>query len=111
MRWPAWPPDHPQGQSQVSDAAGQRTLDVEERVHLTLGHATETEPEPQVLADRLRAAVPRTSSAVGMIGSPSDIDDMLAAFAECGGEELRSKLTADQGAVLQAALREAPSRM
>jgi uncharacterized membrane protein len=76
-----------------------------------LGHATETEPEPQVLADRLRAAVPRTSSAVVMIGSPSDIDDMLAAFAECGGEELRSKLTADQGAVLQAALREAPSRM
>lgn len=69
-----------------------------------LAPATETEPEPAALAEQLREAVPRGSSAVVMIGSPHDVDEVLDALADSGGEVIRRRLTPEQVAALQASL-------
>jgi uncharacterized membrane protein len=70
---------------------------------------TETEPEPLVLAERLREAVPREGSAIVMIASPHDVGETLDALADTGGEVTREKLAADQVAALEAALSDAPA--
>lgn len=72
-----------------------------------LAPPTETELEPEALADQLRTAVPRSSSALVMIGSPGDVDEMLAALAGAGGEVTRQKLAPEQVAKLEASLAEA----
>jgi uncharacterized membrane protein len=71
-----------------------------------LAPPTETEREPKVLADGLRTAVPRSSSALVMIGAPASVDEMLAAVADGGGDVSRRKLTPDQIAKLNASLDE-----
>jgi uncharacterized membrane protein len=74
-----------------------------------LGERSETDREPSLLADQLRTAVPRSDSAIVLIGPAADVDEMLAAIAERGGEVVRHTFTADEAAVLQASLSEAPA--
>lgn len=72
------------------------------------GTSSDTEPEPQVLADQLRVAVPRSSSAVVLIAAAPDVDEMLAALGEGAQGVTRQTLTADQVAELEASLSAAP---
>ena len=72
------------------------------------GAADETEAEPQVLAEQLRAAVPRSSSAVVLIGPSEDVDAMVSALGESARAVTRQTLTADQAAALEASLGTAP---
>jgi uncharacterized membrane protein len=73
-----------------------------------VGEPDETDPEPQVLADRIRDAVPRSGSAIVLIASPSDVDEMLAAIGS-DGDVLRRSLTPDEVAALQSSLAETPA--
>jgi uncharacterized membrane protein len=73
------------------------------------GEPSEADPEPQLLVDQLRAAVPRSGSAIVLIAAPRDIDDMLAAIGDIDGEVTRQALTADQVAALQATLNATPA--
>jgi uncharacterized membrane protein len=70
---------------------------------------SETDSEPQLLVDKLRAAVPRSGSAIVLIAAARDVDEMLAAIAGSGGEVVRQTLTADQAAALQASLTTTPA--
>jgi uncharacterized membrane protein len=71
-----------------------------------VGTSSETDPEPQLLVDRLRAAVPRSSSAIVMIASAPDVHEMLAVIGESGGAVVRQTLTAEQTVALRASLGE-----
>jgi uncharacterized membrane protein len=73
-----------------------------------VGEPIETDPEPQLLVDRLRTAVPRSSSAIVLIAPARDVDDMLTAIGG-DGETVRQTLTADQAAALQASLSATPA--
>jgi uncharacterized membrane protein len=73
-----------------------------------LGPPTETDPEPQALVEQLRAALAPSSSAIVMIGPARDVDEMLAALADSGGDVIRQTLTAEQGVALEASLRDRP---
>ncbi len=72
------------------------------------GTPSDVEPEPQVLADQLRAAVPRSSSALVLIAPGPDVDEMLAALGEDAQRVTRQTLTEDQAARLEASLSMAP---
>lgn len=69
-----------------------------------LAEPTETDPEPQVLVDQLREALPRSSSALVMVAPPSDVDEMLTAVGVT-----RRVLTPGQVAALEASLSQAPT--
>jgi uncharacterized membrane protein len=73
-----------------------------------VGKPTETDPEPHALVEQLRTEVPRSTSAVVMIGSARDVDDMLAAIGDSGGEVIRETLTFEQAAAIDASLADAP---
>jgi uncharacterized membrane protein len=73
------------------------------------GEPTEADPEPRLLVDQLRAAVPRSGSAIVLIAAPRDVDDMLAAIGDTEAEVTRQALTADQVAALQATLNTTPA--
>jgi len=73
-----------------------------------LGRPTETESKPQALVDQLRATLPRSSSALVMIAPARDVDQMLAALGDSGGDVIRERLTAAQAAALAASLADAP---
>jgi uncharacterized membrane protein len=74
-----------------------------------LGPVSDAEPEPLELADKLRAAVPRSSSAVVMVAEAADVDAMLAAFETSAEDVVRRALTTDEQARLEAALSAAPA--
>jgi uncharacterized membrane protein len=74
-----------------------------------LGKPTETDPEPYALVEQLRAALPRPSSAIVMIGPAHDVEEMLAAIGDDGGEVIRHTLTVEQVAALEASLADAPT--
>jgi uncharacterized membrane protein len=72
------------------------------------GKASEVEAEPEALAEQLRAAVPRSSSAIVLIGDPPDVDEMVAAL-DAGAQGIsRQTLTPEQQAALEASLSAAP---
>jgi uncharacterized membrane protein len=72
------------------------------------GKPSEVEAEPDALAGQLRAAVPRSSSAIVLISEPPDVDEMVAAL-DAGAEGIsRQTLTAEQQAALEASLSSAP---
>jgi uncharacterized membrane protein len=73
------------------------------------GTPSEADPEPQLLVDQLRAAVPRSGSAIVLIAAPRDVDDMVAAIGDTDGEVTRQVLTADEVADLQTALSSTPA--
>jgi uncharacterized membrane protein len=72
------------------------------------GKPSEVEAEPEALAEQLRAAVPRSSSAIVLIGDPPDVDEMVAAL-DAGAQGItRRTLTQEQRAALEASLSAAP---
>jgi uncharacterized membrane protein len=73
-----------------------------------VGKPTETDAEPHALVERLRAALPRPSSAIVMIGPARDVDEMMAAIGDNGGEVIRETLTVEQAAAVEASLADAP---
>ena len=73
-----------------------------------VGKPTEVDPEPQALADELRAAVPRGSSAMVVIANAPDVDALLAAVHDPRAHITRKTLTPDEAAAIQTSLREAP---
>jgi uncharacterized membrane protein len=72
------------------------------------GKPSDTEAEPEPLTDRLRAAVPRSGSAIVLIASPDDVDAMLAALGE-DADVVRQSLSAEQERALASSLGDAPS--
>jgi uncharacterized membrane protein len=73
-----------------------------------VGQPTETEAQPQELADRIREAVPRSWSAIVLIAPASDVDEMLAAIGD-GADVLRRSLTPDEVAALESSLGGTPA--
>lgn len=71
-------------------------------------NVSDSEDEPHELADQLRVAVPKSSSAVVLIASPADVDEMVAALGESAQGVTRRSLTADEAAALEASLSTAP---
>ena len=72
------------------------------------GKASDVEAEPEALAGQLRAAVPRSSSAIVLIADPPDVDEMIAALDAGAQRVTRETLTADQQTALEASLSAAP---
>jgi uncharacterized membrane protein len=73
------------------------------------GSPSETDAEPQALADRLRAAVPRSGSAIVLIAGAEDADEMIAAVGQPSGLAIRRTLSAEEVAALQASLSASPA--
>jgi uncharacterized membrane protein len=73
-----------------------------------VGEPSEHEEEPQALVDRLRAAVPPSTSAIVMIAEPGDVEQLLAALGEDAGGAVRQQLTSDQIDALETSLGSAP---
>jgi uncharacterized membrane protein len=72
------------------------------------GKPSDVEAEPEALAEQLRAAVPRSSSAIVLISDPPDVDEMVAAL-DAGAQGItRQTLSAEQEAALEASLSSAP---
>jgi uncharacterized membrane protein len=78
----------------------------------------ENDPEPEVLVERLRAAVPRAGSAIILIAEPSEVDEMLAGLGDrsevatlttLDADVTRTTLHADDVAALQKSLSEWPA--
>ena len=68
------------------------------------GPSSDTEAEPKALAEQLRAALPRSSSALVLIAGAPDVDEMLAALGVSAQRITRRTLSADQEAELDASL-------
>ena len=77
-------------------------------VGANVGHPKEVEDEPEALAERLREAVPRASSAIVMIAPAPEVDEMLAALGESAQDVIRRTLADGETAALEAALATAP---
>jgi len=72
------------------------------------GAPSDFEQEPELLADRLREVLPRSSSAIVLIAPAPEVDEMLAALGDGGESRLRRTLTPEQTEELEAALSSAP---
>jgi uncharacterized membrane protein len=73
------------------------------------GKPSETDAEPEPLAERLRAAVPRLSSAVVVIADTSDVDELIVALGAAGAQVTRRALTPDDLAAVQSSLSASPA--
>ena len=73
------------------------------------GKPSETDAEPEQLAERLRAAVPRSGSAIVLIAEANEVDAMVAAIGEASGQVLRKALTPEEAAEVQASLSASPA--
>jgi hypothetical protein len=71
------------------------------------GPADETEPEPQALADDLRAAVPKGSSAVVLVGSAEHVTAMVDDLGPSGVPS-RRPLSPEEVEALETSLAAAP---
>lgn len=74
-----------------------------------LGKPSETDTDPEPLADRLRAAVPRSGSAIVLIAGADDVDKMIAAVGETSGQVIRRALSSDEAAAVQTSLSASPA--
>lgn len=74
-----------------------------------LGKPSETDAEPEPLAERLRAAVPRSGSAIVLIADPNDVDEMIKVIGESSGQVIRRTLTPEEAAAIQASLGASPT--
>ena len=70
---------------------------------------SEVDPEPQVLVDQLRRAVPAPGSAIVSIADAAEVDALLAAIDDAGAHVARRTLTEDETAALQASLTASPA--
>jgi uncharacterized membrane protein len=68
------------------------------------GRTTDADPEPQPLTDRLRAEVPRSASAIVLIADAQDVDELLGSVDQSRARVIRTALTADAVAALEASL-------
>jgi hypothetical protein len=69
-----------------------------------LAKPSEADGEPEPLSDGLRAAVPRSGSAVVLIAGASDVDELLSAMAGQGAHVLRKAFTAEEASAVDASL-------
>ena len=74
-----------------------------------VGRPSETDPEPEPLAELLRAAVPLSHSAIVVIADATDVDEMIAAIGESGGELMRRPLAPDEVDAVRASLSASPA--
>ena len=74
-----------------------------------LGKPSETDAEPEALAERLRAAVPRSGSAIVLIADANDVDDMISMIGETSGQVIRRALTPEEAAAVSASLDASPA--
>jgi uncharacterized membrane protein len=74
-----------------------------------LGKPSETDAEPEPLAERLRAAVPRSGSAIVLIADANDVEEMIAAIGEASSQRIRKALTPEEAAAVQASLSASPA--
>jgi len=72
------------------------------------GTPSEVDPEPEPLAERLRAAVPAPGSAIVLIADATDVDEMIAAVDGNRTQVMRSTLTPEEAAAVQASLSTSP---
>lgn len=72
------------------------------------GTPSDTETEPPMLADQLRAAVPRSSSAVILVAAAPDVEEMLAELGAGARDVTRRTLAPEELAQLEASLSMAP---
>ena len=68
------------------------------------GAPSDVEAEPQELAERLRAAVPRGCSAIVLIADGGEIDELLGALGDGAQPKLREPVSEEQAATLEASL-------
>jgi uncharacterized membrane protein len=68
------------------------------------GSPSDVESEPQELAERLRAAIPRGCSAIVLIADDREIDEMLRTLGDGAKPKLREPLSGAQAATLEASL-------
>jgi uncharacterized membrane protein len=74
------------------------------------GEPTELEPEPKLLIDELRSAVPRDHSAIALLADPTHVDALLSAVAPSDhAVVVRHSLTAEQASELTAAVATDPT--
>jgi len=73
-----------------------------------VGTVTDAESEPEELVEQFRAAVPRSSSAIVLIASTADVDEMVAALGGKVQRLTRRRLSAEQETALNASLENAP---
>jgi uncharacterized membrane protein len=71
------------------------------------GEPGERDREPTLLVDKLRAAVPAPGSGVVLVADAGDVDEMLSAFALGDAQVTHRTLSAEDLAVVNAALSEA----
>ena len=74
-----------------------------------VGKPSERDAKPEPLAERLRAAVPRSGSAIVLIAQAGDVDEMIAALGAGAGQLTRRALTDDEIAAVQTALSGLPA--
>jgi len=72
------------------------------------GKPTELEPEPELLINELREAVPSGHSAIALLAEPAHVDAMLSALVALGESRqvdvVRRPLTAEQASALIASV-------
>lgn len=69
------------------------------------GKPTEVEPEPELLIDELRQAVPGGHSAIALLADPAHVDDLLSALGESDQIfVVRRALSAEQASSLIASV-------
>jgi uncharacterized membrane protein len=73
-----------------------------------VGSGNEPEVEPEALAEQLRAAIPKSSSAIVLIAQAPEVDEMVAALGDGAHDIVRRTLTDAEVAGLEASLAEAP---
>jgi uncharacterized membrane protein len=74
-----------------------------------LGTPSETDAEPEPLVERLRAAVPRSGSAIVLIADAEDVDEMIATIGEPSDQVIRKALTPEEADAVQASLSASPA--
>ncbi len=72
------------------------------------GQPEQVEAEPEALAEQMRDAVPRSSSAIVMIAAPAEVDELVAAVGDGAAETTRRVLTDQEAAAIEASLGGAP---
>jgi uncharacterized membrane protein len=72
------------------------------------GKPSDPEPEPEPLVGQLRSLVPRSCSAIILIATARDVDEMLSALGDGARDTIRRTLSADDAAALETALSSAP---
>jgi len=66
---------------------------------------TEVEPEPELLVNELRDAVPKGHSAIALLAEPAHVDELLSALGDSSdGAVVRRSLTAEQASALIASV-------